>query len=822
MKTSLPQTFRLWLCLALSTIAFGVAAQGSYTLQGSIREKGSEESLPNATIVIRQNGKGTVTNQDGYFTLLNVPSDTSTLLITYIGYRSQLLKLSPDKIQQRLTIYLEEEVNELEEIVFSAPGSGQMIRASENISQISISPAQMAALPSLGEKDIFRSLQLLPGVSGSNEASSGLYVRGGTPDQNLILLDGFTVYHVDHFYGFFSAFNADAIKDVQLYKGGFGAQYGGRISSAMELTGKTGNVNQLSGKLGLSAVNANAMLEIPLGGKGALLVAGRRSYTDIIQNGLYNDIFDLYNDGSAQGQAAPAGGQPPTGGGFGGGGRRFGREFQQNTVEPTFFFYDLNAKLSYNPSDRDIIALSVYRGADDLDNSRSTQNAFSGGNNNTDRTLSTDTKDVLNWGNRSSSLRWARQWNGRFYTNAIAAYSNYYSVRDRSSNITTTSADTVTTRSNGTAEDNDLQDFTFRLDNELLIGKSHQLGFGGQLTHNDINYNYTLNDTLDILSRKDEGMLSAIYVQDIWKLTDRLSLTAGLRASYFDVTEELYYEPRASASYQLTERFRLKAAWGKYYQFANRIVREDVSQGSRDFWLLADDESNSVSSAIHYIGGISYETEDYLFDVEYYQKEMEGLSEFSLRFSRPGADIADSQLFYEGTGIARGVEFLLQKKSGAFNGWVSYTLGEVVHNFPALSDHAFYALHDQRHELKIVGSYQLGNWTFASTWIYATGKPYSAPYGEYELNLLDGATYTYVSVGEKNAFRLPDYHRLDLSASLNFQLFGQKANAGMSVFNLYNQENIWYKEFEVSEGEVIETDVSLIGFTPSLFFNISF
>lgn len=823
----------LWLLAVFFLPMTKVSAQQAtpparITINGIVREKGSGETLPNATVIIRQNGQGTITNQDGYFTLLNIPTDTSTLLVTYIGYRSELIKLSPEMENSRLSIFLESETQELEELIISTQGDGQMIRASENISQISISPAQMAALPSLGEKDIFRSLQLLPGVSGSNEASSGLYVRGGTPDQNLILLDGFTVYHVDHFYGFFSAFNADAIKDVQLYKGGFGAQYGGRISSVMDLTGKTGNINKLAGKMGVSAVNANAVLEIPLGGKGALLLAGRRSYTDIIQNGLYNDIFDLYND-DAPVQAPQLGGQLPGGGGgprgggrFGGGG--LGRGFQQNTVEPTFYFYDLNAKLTYNPSEKDIIALSLYQGADDLDNSRTAENAFSGGggNNTVERIITNETEDVLNWGNRSSSLRWARQWNERFYSNAIVAYSNYYSLRDRFSNITTTTEDTVINRRTGTEENNDLKDYTFRLDNELLVGRKHQLSFGTQITYNDIAYDLQLNDTLNVLNRVDQGLQSTVYLQNRWQPTDRLTLTGGLRATFFDVTEEFYYEPRTSLTYQLTDRLKLKGAWGRYYQFANRIVREDVTQGSRDFWLLANNETNPVSSATHYIGGISYETNGYLLDVEYYQKEMDGLSEFTLRFGRPGEDVLAGQLFYEGTGIARGMEVLLQKKAGDFTGWISYTLGEVVHNFPELSENAFYALHDQRHELKLVGSYRLGNWTFAGTWIYATGKPYSAPYGEYQLTMLDGSNYTYVSVGEKNAFRLPDYHRMDLSASLNFQLLRQKANAGLSVFNLYNQENIWYKEFEVSEGEVIETDVTLIGFTPSLFFNISF
>ena len=395
-----------------------------------------------------------------------------------------------------------------------------------------------------------------------------------------------------------------------------------------------------------------------------------------------------------------------------------------------------------------MLAVSFYNGADNLDNSRNTANTFEGRNGNGGRTINNNTSDVLNWGNWGSSLRWARQWSPRFYSNAVVAYSNYFSERDRITDITTSTEDTVRNRRFGTVENNNLIDYTARIDNEWVLGQRHRVGFGTQVTYNEITYDLEFNDTLNILSRADEGTQAAFYLQDIWSLTDRLSLTGGLRATYFDVTVQFFYEPRASATLQLTDRLKLKGAWGDYYQIANRVVREDVTQGSRDFWLLANDQTNPVSSATHYIAGLSYESDTYLFDVEYYEKDMTGLSEFSLRFSNPGRDPTEGQLFFEGTGIARGVEFLLQKKVGDFTGWVSYTLGEVVHNFPDLSENAFYALHDQRHELKLVGSYNLGSWTFASTWIYATGKPYTAPYGEYELTLLDGSNYRYISVGE--------------------------------------------------------------------------
>ncbi|WP_020526438.1 TonB-dependent receptor domain-containing protein [Flexithrix dorotheae] len=795
-----------------------IPTQFNFNLSGLVKADESGESLPFATVVIKSTGKGSTTNLDGFFTLFNVPSDTSTLLISYLGYQTQELKLTPELMKSELSISLNSIVNELNEVVVSAVGEENMMKASENISQVSISPAQIAALPSLGEKDIFRSLQLLPGVSGTNETSSGLYVRGGTPDQNLVLFDGFTVYHVDHFYGFFSAFNANAIKDVQLYKGGFESKFGGRTSSVVELTGKQGNARQVSGNLGLSSLSANASLEVPLGKKATFLLAGRRSYTDIIQSGLYNDVFALFNEtGNNQQQQA----QIPQGPGGGGGGRFGGRNFQQNTTEPSFYFYDLNTKLTLKPTNKDIISFSFYNGQDKLDNSRETENTFS--RNDEDRTIYNNTIDKLDWGNWGSSAKWGRQWSPRFYSNVVVAYSNYFSNRNRITDIETVIEDSVTRRSSGTIEDNDLKDYTIRLDNEYLLNENNKIEFGAQLTNNAIDYKYTLNDSLNVLDRADQGNVGALYLQDTWDITQKLQLKAGLRASYYDITEEFYLEPRASMQYKLSDKIKLKAAWGKYYQFVNRIIREDVSQGSRDFWLLANDETNPVSSAMHYIAGVSYETNNFLFDVEIFQKDMTGLSEFTLRFAGPRQAEAYEQLFYEGTGIARGAEFLIQKKVGNYTGWIGYTLSEVVHEFPELSQNPFYALHDQRHEGKIVNSLKLGKWTLSGNWVYGTGKPYTAPYGEYELTLLDGTSNNFVSVGSKNAFRLPDYHRLDLSMSVDLHLSQRtKLNTGISMFNVYNRKNIWYKEFEVSEDEVITTDVTLIGITPTLFLNLSF
>ena len=775
------------------------------TISGVVKDKESGETLPFANVFIKDTNIGTTTNGDGFFTLFNVPSENSTIQVQYLGYKVETLILTKEIVKDKITILLAPDFNKLDEVVINTDSRQQIIKMNENVSQISLSPKRLASIPNLGEKDIFRALQLLPGVSGTNESSAGLYVRGGTPDQNLVLLDGFTVYHVDHFYGFFSAFNSDAIKDIQLFKGGFPAEYGGRISSVMDLTGKRGNINKVSFSGGLSLVSANATLEIPIGEKANLLLAGRRSYTDIIRSGLYNNIFDLYNDNNQSN------------------GTRFPNfnNLQQNQTQPSFYFYDLNTKFSYNPSDKDIISISMYNGEDNLDSSRKNNNTF-GSNTDGERSITTDIKDLLNWGNSGSSIRWARQWNDKLYTNIVGAYSNYFSNRNRVNDVTIQLPDTTNNFKTGLVEDNNLKDYTLRLHSEYKINSKHSLEFGGQITKNDVDYNYTFNDTITVIDQKDEGVLNTVYLQDKWSPSEKLNIVGGIRATHFDVTDEFYYEPRFSLSYQLNDKLKLKGAWGRYYQFVNRIVREDVTQGSRDFWLLADEENSPISFSEHLIIGSSYEINDWLFDIEYFEKEMTGLTEFSLRFqSALGADPND-QLFFEGTGISRGVDFLIQKMVGKYTGWMGYTLSEVVHTFPGLSDKPFYSLNDQRHEFKLVNVLKAGRWDLGATWVYGSGKPYTAPNGIYTITLLDGTKTEYVSVGDKNGPRHAPYHRLDLSFTYKFDIGSGKGSMGLSLFNFYNRSNTWYKEFEVVNGQVIETNINYIGFTPSLFFNVSF
>jgi hypothetical protein len=798
------------------------------TISGIVLDAESGETLPNATVRIETLAIGAATNLDGYFVLLGVPEGKHVLTVSYVGFQPAFVPIDTETHSEAVRIELSPGAAGMAEVLVTADRY-EMMRTAESISEITVSPRDLAALPNIGEVDIFRSLQLLPGISGTNEGSSGLFVRGGTPDQNLVLLDGMTVYHVDHFFGFFSAFNADAIKDVRIYKGGFPASFGGRTSSVVDLTGKSG-ADTFRGSVGLNLLSASTSVEVPLGEKASFLLTARRSYTDVIQTGIYNSIYEtLTGDDVTPEPAAGAPGGRPGGGGGPGGGGALGADFVrpgQVVVQPDFYFYDLNAKLTFRPTSRDVLALSLYNGQDNLDESRLISNEINIRNAGT-ATGVNDIFDVTAWGNLGVSGKWSRQWSPRLYSNSLVSYSKYFSENDRTQLIERFAADADTalfSRSFSSLEDNRLSDFTVRIDNEFQLTAQNKLGFGGQFTATDVSYNFSRNDTLSILDSDQQSQLGALFVQNTWTPSDRLRIVAGLRAIYYDVTEEAFLEPRASFQMDLTERLKVKAGFGHYNQFVARVVNENVTEGARDFWLLADGQDVGIQSSTHFVLGAAWETPSWLFDVEAYHKDLSGLSEFTLRFRRDDVDFEASELFFDGSGIARGLEVLIQKKFGRATGWLSYTLAEVEHTFEGLNDGlAFPALHDQRHELKLVQSTKLGErWNVAATWTMATGKPYTTPESEYAITLLDGREQSYIHVGEKNGERLPAYHRLDVSTHYRFPMKGSEVDIGFSVFNLYNRKNVWYREFDLSQSPFVRSDVSFLGMTPNLSVRVDF
>ncbi|MGB1068138.1 MAG: TonB-dependent receptor [Gammaproteobacteria bacterium] len=785
---------------------------------GKINDINSGESLPYAKVTIKDTNRVSTANQDGSFTILNIPVG-SILVINKMGYESKEIKVSSDTKRLIINLYKLEKDSLIEDVVVVGSVNSNMMQQS-GISQFSLSPDLTRSLPNLGEQDIFRSMQLLPGVSGSNESSSGLVVRGGTIDQNLVLFDDFTVYHVDHVFGFFSAFNNNAIKDVQFYKGGFGAKYGGRMSSVVDITGKDGNTEQFGIGASVSLLSTNAVVEQPFAdGAGSFILTGRKSY----QSDLYNDILESV---TGENQNAQAGTSTP-------GQFALGRF----SIEPESYFYDMNAKLTYRLPNDDKFSISFYNGADELDNSRDVDgNAdisrlcelfdgngpFGGTFCEEEISFAVGTIDLSEWGNTGISAKYSHQWNDRLDTNFVISASEYFSYRDRLINtqvIYEDSDDEPTTGESSSNEDNQLDDFTVKIENDYYLNQWNTLSFGLQYTQQNIDFSLIQNGDL-VLETKNEGATSTVYIEDEIVI-NALTVIPGLRVSKYSINDEVYTEPRLSISYELNDTTQLRAAFGDYHQFALSVARQSIEEGPRNFWTLADGETVPVSKSSHFILGTTHYVGNYNFNIELFHKEYEGLSEFTQQ-TRPirnedgtGLTLILEQEFHTGSGTASGVELFLQKNIGDLTGWIGYTFSEVIYDFPTVSDTTYFADQDATNEFKTVLMYRWGDWDLASTFIYATGRPYTEVLGVVE----DTFPPTY-EVGAKNDLRYDDYHRLDLSFTYNFSRRGLDGQAGLSIFNLYDRKNQWYTEYEIIEGEILETEITYRGFTPSLFFKV--
>ncbi|HNY03388.1 MAG TPA: TonB-dependent receptor, partial [Bacteroidales bacterium] len=684
----------------------GPARRFGINLTGVVKDKTSGEALPFANVGVKGTSLGTFTNADGYFNFVNIPSDTSTLLVTYIGYHTGRIFLTPDLPLTNLLIEIEPEAQTLTEVVIQGEQQ-QLVSAGDKISMLKITPAKLAALPNIGEKDVIRSFQLLPGVSAANESSSNLYVRGGTPDQNLILYDGFTVYQVDHLYGFFSAFNSNAIKDVQLYKGGFESRFGGRLSSVTEITGKDGNSRGFTMGGEISLLSFNLYAELPAGKRFTSLVAFRRSYQGL----LYDRIFKQFNKTSDVKQVNISG-------------KEMKGRGPSSESEISSYFYDVNAKFTYRPSPKDILSMSFYNGTDHLDNSQSMGGGPGGGG--SGFSFSMENSDLTKYGNLGGGLRWARNWSSRLFSNSLVSLSNYYSDRDRTSAGSHSGGESGSgTFSTGVKEKNNLWDISLKSDYTFSLSNQNQLGFGVYGSDYVISYDFGESDTSILLSTENRGILAGGYLQDKIKLMkSKLTLTPGMRLSFFTPTGRLYPEPRISLLWNVTNKVKFIAESGRYCQFANRVVREDFLTGSRDFWILSNNSNIPVSRAWHYVAGASYEDPVWLASVEGYYKAIDGVTEYSLRQNEGREGGSYSEYFFNGTGYATGVEFLLQKKSGNLTGWIGYTLGQAKNRISEYGDSWFPAAQDVTHELKFVSMYDWKRWSFSLTWLYASGRPY--------------------------------------------------------------------------------------------------
>ncbi|WP_109298774.1 TonB-dependent receptor [Aquimarina sp. AU474] len=777
----------------------GIFSQEKQTISGYVKDNNSGEKLLGVNIII-DNSIGTTTNDYGFYSI-NLEKGVHQIEISYLGYTT-IQKEIVINGNQKIDFDLSEELAELDEIVISSNKARKKIESTE-MSVISLKGETIKKMPAiLGEPDVLKSLQLLPGVSSVNEASSGFNVRGGSVDQNLILLDDATIYNASHLFGFFSVFNSDAIKNAKLYKGGIPATYGGRLSSVLDIKQKEGNTKKFGGNVGIGLISAKALIEGPIlkrdneEAPGSFMLAGRRSYID-----LFSFLLDDFKDSS-------------------------------------LFFYDFNLKANYDINKNNKLFLSGYFGRDKFE-----LNGLLG----------------TTWGNTSATLRWTSVLNEKLFLQSSAIFSNYeYNL------------DNLRTGSEFRWKSS-ITNYNIKPKLTWFINNNHTLKTGVDVTY----YKFKPGkiSSLRGSSINEEefsnkfGLENGVYVDLKQKISNNLSLQYGLRWSNFnrlgaeeirqyetgtpltynpeqDIYEENEIigatnyrsgdniksfnglEPRASVRYLLNESNSLKLSYNRMYQYLH-LISNTTSPTPLDVWspsgpYLKPQYSDQL--ALGYFK--SFKDGKYDLNLETYYKKLGDVTDFI-----DGADLLFTEeietQIAQGKGRAYGLEVQLTKNEGKFTGWLSYTLAKSETKVLGINNNEYYPSNsDQLHEINLVGFYKLNKrWDFGLNFVFGSGRPVTYPTGRYEQNGLVVADYN-----NRNGNRLPAYHRMDVSATLNPKK-GKNGKWVFSLVNVYNRQNaasIYFNEVgeigdqEIATGMTQATKLSFFGIVPSISYEFKF
>lgn len=759
--------------------SFSVNAQESYTINGVVKDSLSGETLIGVTLKFTAaNQTGTSTNAYGFYSYKLSPGEYN-LSVSYIGYRSINQKISINS-DLRLDLNMVPE-NVLEEIVISSEKrNDNIVNAQMGVAKINLS--EIRNVPVLfGERDVLKTLQLLPGIKSAGEGNSGFYVRGGSTDQNLILLDEAPVYNASHLLGFFSTFNSDAIKDVSVFKGGMPAQYGGRLSSVLDIRMNDGNKKEFTAEGGIGLISSRLKVEGPLiKDKSSFMISGRRTYADA--------FLALSKDSS----------------------------INKNTL----YFYDLNAKVNYQIDDKNTLYLSGYFGRDELGLSE---------------TFGFD------WGNATSTLRWNHLFSNRLFSNTSLIYSNYNYVIQNF------------LEENNFKVNSSIRDMNLKQDFQLALNNSHNIRFGLDLIHHTIAPgNITASATSsvnEVTIEKRKGNEIAAYISDEWEVNDKFNLVYGLRASSFYLfgpgifpsydkdgltTSSKTYtsgqlvksyfnlEPRISASYQLNEFSSFKSSYTRNTQNLH-LMSNSTASSPTDLYIMS---SNNVKPEIADQIALGYfrnfNNDNYEFSTELYFKQMQNQIDYRSGTDLRGNTNVESDLLF-GDGRAFGIELFLKKRFGKLNGWVGYTLSKTERKFNDIDQGKWFnAKQDRTHDLSLVGIFKASErWTFSSTFVFNTGNAVTFPAGKYQLN-----NKTVFYYPERNSDRMPNYHRLDLSATREGKP-GKKLQSSWSfgIYNLYNRKNAYSIDFRDDPDNPTRTQAvrtALFGIIPSVTWNFKF
>lgn len=761
---------RLFLWISLLSLTGPVMSQ-SLTLSGYVRDARTGEVLIGASLTVPGQRVGTTTNTYGFYSLTLRPADTLDLVVSFVGYAPQYWRLG-QPTSRRLDVTLSENASALREVVVSGGRTDENVRGTQ-MSVLSLPLRLVRTLPVLfGERDILKTLQTLPGVQAGQEGTTGFYVRGGNSDQNLVLLDEAPVYNPNHLFGLFSTFNTNALNRVTLIKGGFPAQYGGRLSSIVDVTMREGNTKRFSGEGGIGLIAANLTLEGPIkNGRGSYIVSGRRTYVDLLL-----------------------------------------KPFQPATGQTSYTFFDLNAKLNYRLGERDRLYVSAFTGRD-----------------NAQYTGTSSLNYGIRFGNATGTLRWNHLFTPKLFVNT-SLMANQYAL-----SLSTLQSGYVAQLYTG------IQDVSLKTDWEYYPSPKHTLRWGGILTRHafaPLSNSARLPKSgklptfpTDSINRQYTTE-AALYMNDDWALSERLTVTAGLRMPLFWSASAQYtrLEPRLSTRYVLSATSSLKASYTIMSQFLQLVPNATASLPT-DIWLPSSALVRPQTSQQVALGWFHNSRDNaYEFSLEGYAKNMQHQVLFKEGTQLLTTSDIDRSLAF-GRGYSIGLEAYARKATGRLTGWISYTLSRTMQQFAELNNgQAFPFAYDRRHNLAVVGSYELSSrWTVAGNFTLYTGRPYTLPVGRLEIG--GGSTLyndIYADYSTRNNNRLRPYHRLDASVTYKrpkrwFRRAGTSEWV-FSVYNLYSRLNPYFIYVATDDitRQPVARQVSLLPIIPSVSYQFTF
>ncbi len=728
------------LLLFLATFVVG-QAQTPRVVNGYVEDEATGERLIGVNIYVSGTSFGTSTNSFGFYSL-TIPNKSLVITASYIGYASKNDTLDLSTGNQTHNFKLSVSTSQLNEVEISTEESAvqqtQMSTITLGIPEIEKMPAFM------GEVDIIRAIQLLPGVQSGTEGTTGFYVRGGSPDQNLILLDGVPVYNASHLFGFFSVFNSDAIKNVQLTKGGFPARYGGRLSSVLDISMKEGNMKEFHGAGSVGLISSRLTLEGPLfKNKTSFMLSGRRTYHDLLI-----------------------------------------RPFLQKGVKLGYYFGDFNAKINHIISQKDRLYLSFYSGADKFYNG---SKIYYGNKIEED-------EQYLKWGNRTGALRWNHLFGDKLFANLSATYTHYqYNVGYEFKGEPDFYKYEYTSK---------IEDYGAKMDFEYSLNSKHHIKFGANYVYHTFTPGgiqlvsesdwQDVDSLLQLSSIINANDVSA-YVEDNWRITQRWKANYGLHYSTYFVNGTTYQslQPRFSTAYLINENWALKASYANMNQYIHLLSNSGIGLPT-DLWVSSTNnvkpqQSNQIAmGSTHNLFENRFE-----FTAEVYYKWMDHLIAY-----KPGATFISNSDWQDnvetgGNGEAYGLELLLRKQKGKTTGWIGYTLAWSNRQFENLNEgNPFPFKYDRRHDLSIVLNHQLTKRIdVGATWVYSTGNAFTGPQSYYTVGQDGNTPVDVLRYTDRNELRIPSYHRLDLSINFRKKKKWGERIWNISVYNAYSRRN---------------------------------